>query len=194
MLFILASRLIIWFARDLLPLSMVEYKGFNDFWSSLHMSIPLPSRPTISIAALDDMYDVMKKELIGTISTKWVHCAMTFDSFTDKIHHRSYSAYTFHQVDDDWTLRSRVLKTFLSNLPHTAQNICNEYNGVIDEYKLQEKKVVKITDCAPNQIAVCRLIGGVRDPCLAHNTNTLIQKDMLHHNDAREILALLTEL
>lgn len=67
--FILARRLILWFAKDLLPLSMVDYKGFNDFWCALHTSIPLPTRPTIAIAALDDMYDVMKKKLISKIST-----------------------------------------------------------------------------------------------------------------------------
>lgn len=67
--FILARRLIVWFARDLLPLSMVEYEGLNDFWHSLHIGIPLPSRPTVSISALDDMYACMKKELINRIST-----------------------------------------------------------------------------------------------------------------------------
>lgn len=67
--FVLARRLILWFARDLVPLSMVDYKGFNDFWNSLHLSIPLPSRPTIAIAALDDMYDIMKKELISNLCT-----------------------------------------------------------------------------------------------------------------------------
>lgn len=67
--FILARRLSLWFARDLLPFSTVEYKGFIDFWNSLHVGIPLPSRHTISISALDDMFTCMKKELINVIRT-----------------------------------------------------------------------------------------------------------------------------
>lgn len=66
--FMLARRIALWYSRDLLPLSTVENKGFNDFWNSLNIGIPLPSRHTISVGALDDMYACMKKELIGIIS------------------------------------------------------------------------------------------------------------------------------
>lgn len=67
--FLLARRLSLWFAKDLMPFSMVEYKGFKDFYCALNVGIPLPSRHTISISALDDMYACMKKELISIIST-----------------------------------------------------------------------------------------------------------------------------
>lgn len=62
--YFLGRRLILWLSKDLLPLSLVEYKGFQDFWSSLHLNIKLPSRQTISISALDDMYLCIKNELI----------------------------------------------------------------------------------------------------------------------------------
>lgn len=67
--YILARRLLLWYARDLLPFSTVENQGFNDFWRSLKNHMSLPSRSTISIAALDDMYNCMKKELLSTLST-----------------------------------------------------------------------------------------------------------------------------
>lgn len=67
--FMLARRLVLWFSKDLLPNSMVEKKGFIDFWNAHNNGMPLPSRQTISIGALDDMYACMKKELIATIST-----------------------------------------------------------------------------------------------------------------------------
>lgn len=67
--FILARRLSLWIARDLLPFSLVENKGFSDFWNSLHLSIPLPSRKTIAVSAVDDMYDCMKNELIRAVSS-----------------------------------------------------------------------------------------------------------------------------
>lgn len=67
--FMLARRLTLWISRDLLPVSMVENKGFCDFYNALNIGIPLPSRHTISIAALDDMYACMKKEIIDIIRT-----------------------------------------------------------------------------------------------------------------------------
>lgn len=86
--YILARRLILWIARDLLPLSMVHYQGFNDFWRSLRNDIPLPTRQTIAIAALDDMYDIMKKELISKISTNG-----------GKIHHLSLKYCVDHAIN-----------------------------------------------------------------------------------------------
>lgn len=67
--FILARRLSLWYSRDLLPFSTVANKGFSDFWRSLHINTPLPTRQTISIAALDDRYECMKKELLSILST-----------------------------------------------------------------------------------------------------------------------------
>lgn len=66
--YILARRLSLWFSKDLLPFALVEYKGFKDFWNSLHVDMPLPSPQTLSISALDDMYECMHKELIRILS------------------------------------------------------------------------------------------------------------------------------
>lgn len=123
-----------------------------------------------------------------------VHCAMTFDSYCDKVHHRAYSTYTFHQVDGDWNLKSRVLKTGLSDTPHTAVNICDEFNKVVDEYQLNNKKIICITDSAANMVAACRLIDNHREPCLAHKANTLIQKDLLSNQTVKDIPALLVKI
>lgn len=62
--FILARRLSLWLSKDLLPFSLVENKGFTDFWTSLHLPESLPKRQTVSIGALDDMYSCIKTELI----------------------------------------------------------------------------------------------------------------------------------
>lgn len=67
--FLLARRLSLWYSRDLLSFSLVDNIGFNDFWNSLHINIPLPSRSTIAIGALDDMYECIKNELKSMIST-----------------------------------------------------------------------------------------------------------------------------
>lgn len=62
--FILGRRLTLWMCKDLLPFKMVDNKGFNDFWASLNNDLALPTRQTISVSGIDDMYSCMKKELI----------------------------------------------------------------------------------------------------------------------------------
>lgn len=123
-----------------------------------------------------------------------MHCAITFDSYCDKSNHRAYTAYTFHRINDQWQLNGRVLKTGLSDSPHTARNICDEFNKVVDEYELNNKKIVCVTDSASTMIAACRLIGNNRQPCLAHKANTLIQKDMLKNDAVKQIPALLSKI
>lgn len=123
-----------------------------------------------------------------------VHCAMTFDSYCDKVHHRSYNTYTLHQIDDNWKLNSRVLKTSLMESSHTAQNICDDFNRVVDEYKLNNKKIVCVTDSAANMVCACRLIGNHRIPCIAHKSNTLVQKDMFQNASMKPIQQLITKI
>lgn len=95
--FLLARRMALWFSRDLLPFSLAGNKGFGDFWDSLHVGIPLPSRQTISIAALDDMYDCMKTELKSILSTAGgKELYFHFSSFSRYIVSNFPRAYLFH--------------------------------------------------------------------------------------------------
>jgi hypothetical protein len=70
--FILARRLVLWYCRDLIPFSSVEKQGFLDFWRVTRgfgiKENELPTRQTISILALDDMYTCLKKHLITDLS------------------------------------------------------------------------------------------------------------------------------
>lgn len=65
--FILGRRMALWLSKDLLPYKTVENRGFRDLWASLDIDVDLPSRQTVSVSALDDMYACMKKELISKL-------------------------------------------------------------------------------------------------------------------------------
>lgn len=62
--FILARQLVIWFCRDLLPFCTVENHGFSNFWKSLNNSTKLPTRANVSVNALDDVYNMLKQNLL----------------------------------------------------------------------------------------------------------------------------------
>lgn len=122
------------------------------------------------------------------------HCAITFDTYTDKHRHRSFNTYTYHCVSDDWCLESRVLKTGLLEGPHTGQNLCNDFQNMTEEYGLKEKEIVCVTDSAAPMILACRLTGNKRYPCIAHKTNLLVQKDLMCHQSAKPLRELLKKI
>lgn len=122
------------------------------------------------------------------------HSAVSFDSYTDKHRHRSFNTYTHHFVNDNWCLESRVLKTSLFVGSHTAQNLCDDFNRTIAEFGLTNKKIVCVTDSAPNMVAACRMIGNKRIPCIAHKTNSLIQKDLMADNASKALRDLLKKV
>lgn len=66
--FILGRRLVLWLCKDLLPFKCIENKGFQDFWTSFGFDVTLPTRQTVSISALDDMYKCLKNELLIKMS------------------------------------------------------------------------------------------------------------------------------
>lgn len=68
--FILNRRLTIWLCKDLLPFKLIENKGFVDFWLSLGFDLKLPTRQTIAVSGLDDIYECLKAELIIKLSNK----------------------------------------------------------------------------------------------------------------------------
>lgn len=118
---------------------------------------------------------------------------MTFDSYTDKIFHRSYTTYTYHYIDD-WNLKSIVLKTSLMEKSHTAENLRDDFQNVLKEYHLENKRLICITDSAANMCAACRLIGNHRVACIAHKTNSLVQTDLMTNPSVKEIPALLAKM
>lgn len=123
-----------------------------------------------------------------------MHCSITFDSYCDKTRHRAYNTYTLHYIDEAWSLQNRVLKTSLMEESHTAKNISSDFNRVLKEYEMGEKKIVCVTDSAANMVAACRLTGNHRIPCIAHKCNSLIQVDLLQNQRVKEIPELLAKM
>lgn len=82
-------------------------------------------------------------------------------------------------MTDDWRIESRVLKTGLLQGSHSAQNLCKDFVDTTEEYGLKKKKIVCVTDSAPNMVSACQLTGNIRYPCIAHKINLLVQKDLM---------------
>jgi len=72
----------IWAALDLQPFDFVSNDGMNYFFAKNFPSVSLPSRTTLSVQALDDVYDMLTKEVAKELKCVRVVCVM-FDGWTD---------------------------------------------------------------------------------------------------------------
>lgn len=185
--FLFFRYIVVWICKDLLPFSTVCAEGFNYFWkkfnSKKHLS--LPSRTTIACQALNDAYDVLKRQLIHFLDKSPGNGVITFDSWTDSHKRVGYITFTYHFINDEWKMQSTVLKTTHFEHPHTANNIRNHISQLFDEYHLQDKNIIFVTDGGSNVKAACVPLKKKRLSCVAHQLNRLIQHDLMEKNKVR---------
>lgn len=185
--FLFFRYLVVWICRDLLPFSTVCADGFTYFWNKFipkkHLS--LPSRTTIACQALNDAYDVIKRQLLHFLEKTPANGVITFDSWTDSHKRIGYITFTYHFINDEWKMHSTVLKTTYFEHPHTAVNIRTHITRLLDEYHLQDKNIIFVTDGGGNVKAACKLLKKKRLNCVAHQLNRLIQYDLMDKNKFR---------
>lgn len=62
------------------------------------------------------------------------------------------------------------------------------------EYGLGSKTITCVTDSAANMVLACNLLDNRRIPCIAHKTNSLIQKDLMTHSSTQILRDLLKKV
>ena len=91
------------------PLSMVDHVGFRKFCASLQPLFKLVSRNTIRKDILD-MYDVQKLSMVTMFQQQQSRIAVTTDMWTANHQKKGYMAVTVHYIDENWSLKSYLLR------------------------------------------------------------------------------------
>lgn len=114
--YIFNRQIALWMCRDLLPFSTVTKEGFKDFCFSIKHTpnLALPCRSTISISALDDLYDCFMKRFIAVLDSAPEHGTITFDCWTDSAKRTAYVTYTYHYMQD-WSIKTAVENCYVSS-------------------------------------------------------------------------------
>jgi hypothetical protein len=178
---LLVRRLSLMCCRDLSPFNIVEKPGFRTFLLQTGLvqnPDDIPKADALSRGGLDSVYDTTLdavKQLIETSKTAIV--AMTTDMWTDNYRRRSYAAFTLHFCNDDYELKSLTLKTALFEGAHTGENIKQEMEETAEEFGIQSKKIIYVTDNGSNIVKACRLAKVERMGCIAHGLHNLITVD-----------------
>lgn len=165
--------------KDFQPLSIVEDSGFKDFVLALNPSYQLPSRKTISTTLLTTSYEMVYNETKNIM--KMVKAVtLTTDCWTSR-NTENFLAVTAHFIDDNFRLKSVLLKCISFGERHTAENLSVALKTVILEWELENKILMIVSDNASNiKKAIVDLLKQKHYGCFAHTIN-LIVHDALHH-------------
>lgn len=191
--FMFFRQLALWFCRDLVTLDTVERKGFVDFWKYLQNTFELPSRSTVSIGAIDDLYICCKNKLIGRLTNSGQHATVTFDGWSDSHKHISYVTYTYHFIEN-WALKSVVLKTGSFSHPHTSKRIKEDFIDTMAEFNILDKRISIVTDGAKSMIRAAELLSVFRFGCVGHIIHLLFRADLLKHESMQPLRDLKVKL
>jgi len=89
--------------------SMVDYVGFRKFCAALQPAFKVVSRNTIRKDILD-MYQVQKQSMVNYIKKLSARVAVTTDLWTANHQRKGYMAVTAHFLDEDWKLKSFLIR------------------------------------------------------------------------------------
>lgn len=186
--FLLARQLCLWFCRDLLLFNTANKDGIRDF--SVYAGVikaneKLPDRTTISDTALNDIYyalkSFMKKFVKSNVPTT---ITTSMDFWSDNVKRVSYINYWFYWMSDAWEMQKLCLGLKRFPHPHTGQLLADAFNKIKEEFELNDKTILAVTDSGGNIKLGCHILGLEREPCMCHNLHLLVANDLIDKNPA----------
>ena len=119
------------------------------------------------------MHKKRVKEILKT--TRFI--CITTDLWTAAHSNRGYLCLTCHGIDGDWQLCSFCFATKELPVAHTAENISEKIEEILDEWNIDKDIIVAaITDNARNMINAINGLGFLYFPCMGHTLQLGILK------------------
>ncbi|CAN1726011.1 Putative AC transposase [Linum perenne] len=172
------------------PLAIVEHYYTKNFLRGLQPSFRVPCRTTIRKEILN-MYEAERVKVNKRIDDNIGRIAITTDMWTATTQKKGYMSVTAHYIDNNWRLRSHMMRFIYVPAPHTADNLADELVKCMLKWNVDGKlSSVTLDNCSTNdkmmEIIKSRLVtsyllkGGdlLHMHCTAHILN-LIVKDGL---------------
>lgn len=173
------DSLMLLFIHDFQPFSIVEDYGFKKFVSVLNPSYDLPSRKTITksfvTAAYEETYNETKIELNQVQSV-----TLTTDCWTSR-NTENFLGVTAHFICDDFQIKTVLLDCTSFPESHTSVNLAAELKKIIEEWNLNEKILMVVSDNAANiRKAIKDELRLKHFGCYAHTINLIVQDALKH--------------
>ncbi|XP_060761951.1 E3 SUMO-protein ligase ZBED1-like isoform X2 [Neoarius graeffei] len=173
--------------RDLMPLSTVASAGFQELIRFLEPGYNIPSRGTVT-SRLEARYKKKKSELKTMLTTATV--ALTTDCWT-ALTTESYITVTCHYIDENWQLKSAVLIMTNMSDRHTADNLADKLNDVVETWGLSGRVTACVHDNARNIVQANNptRVSWKSVACFAHTLNLAVNDGFTAAGVSRAIVA-----
>jgi hypothetical protein len=189
----------------MLPLALVENKGFKDFIYNIDPSFLMPTRKTIKstgVPALKDLVFIKLKNQLQTIQ----YPNISVDGWSDATA-RSFNGYVCQGIDDQWNLLTLsvdfrhlpgkiVIKQSIKFNPfhfikgsHTGENIKIQYDDVIKSLDIEDRIIKVVCDQGANIKKAFKSTVEAEDVDLIK-----ITKDLLIHQKQKDVSERLAQL
>ncbi|KAK7891903.1 hypothetical protein WMY93_023866 [Mugilogobius chulae] len=160
--------------KDCQPLSLVEDEGFGELLQLVVPSYVMPNRKAIK-KMINQKYEE-KKEKVKTKLQSAPAVTLTADMWTS-MNMEAYLAVTCHYIDcENHQICTSVLGVEHFPQQHTAENLAQAKQKVIEEWAIAEKVRCLVTDAAANMIACARKLQIRHTICIAHSLNLTVRK------------------
>uniref|UniRef100_A0AAG5DQS5 HAT C-terminal dimerisation domain-containing protein n=2 Tax=Anopheles atroparvus TaxID=41427 RepID=A0AAG5DQS5_ANOAO len=117
------------------------------------------------------------KEKVNNSILKAKYISLTTDGWTN-YNNVSFFAITGHFINEDGYLQTLLLKCSEFALNHTAVNIAEWIQNIMEEYDIKNKVVAVVTDNATNMKAAINILKLTHIPCFAHSLNIIVQTSL----------------
>ncbi|CAF1526944.1 unnamed protein product [Rotaria magnacalcarata] len=154
----LGHQLTLMCCKDLLPFSIVDNEGFQDFLIAnkvVSTKTEIPSRSILSPVNLNKIYNVCVEKTKEQMKLSTNYPTITCDAWCDK-----YS-----------------LKTQPFDEAHTGEAIKDLISGVLTEFGINVNNVIVVSDKGANMRKAWRLLNIIHIFCVAHGIHNLLMKD-----------------
>ena len=158
------------------PLSVVENKGFLELMKVAKPRFKVPSRGYFTKTVIPSLFSRVKQSVKEMLKTARFLC-ITADLWTAAHSNRAYLCLTCHGIDSDWQLCSFCLATKELPVAHTADNIGEKIEEMLDEWNIDKDIIVAaVTDNARSMINVINGMGFCHFSCMGHTLQLGILK------------------
>ena len=164
-------------AKGTQPMDTVNDTGFRKMIHEFEPRYTPPDRKTISNHYLLLMFET-EKQRIRTAVGSAEYYSVTTDLWTSWAKH-AYTGLTVHDMSGDFSLRNHLLETKEFPDTHTANNIAEELETILQEWNLPQDKLCAVTtDNGTNIVLAADILGWQRMPCFSHTLQLAVEKAM----------------
>ncbi|XP_077972201.1 E3 SUMO-protein ligase ZBED1-like [Styela clava] len=176
----ITSLVVDFIVKDMRPLSTIEGTHFKRLMGHVAPNYSLPSRRTIT-RRVEEEYCEKKMELKRLLENI-KHMSLTFDAWTS-VKMEAYLGITAHYVDAKFNLCSCVLSVKPLDDRHTAKNICEWVEEVLNDFGVSPHAVcAAVSDNGSNMKAAKDIFhekfGWASVACAAHTLQLCLNKGL----------------